>query len=316
MTSGGSYLVSLPKDWVTDNGLEKGSQVRVARLGETAIVVDAKPLERPKPRLVEIDAGEDIGREVTACYLSGFERILVRSGRMITAGQKEAIRAAASRLAGMEVINETSDSILLANLVVPTDLSIEDIMRRMHQIGSSMLLDAIESLVKGDRTLAENVVERDDSLDRLYFLLIRLLKMAVGDILLAEKMGVSPAQCLDLRLAASMMENVGDDSVRICSLPIPRTEGMTNGRLRDLAREVSILYDQAKDALLNGNFGLSNMVIRNRPRISDLISSLGDLPSELLASLEDLAAKVFDIADVVTGSRSSKRPRGEPHRSG
>jgi phosphate uptake regulator len=305
MTSGGSYLISLPKEWVKENGLSKGSQVGMIRLDQRTIMIDSAAMERPKPKQVEVKMSGDVGRELTASYLSGYDRVLVRSGSTITHAQKEAIRQSASHLAGMEVIDETSDSLLLANLVVPEDLSVEDVMRRMHQIGSSMLQDAIAALVGGDPSLAKNVIERDDALDRLYFLVIRLLRSAVRDLRVAERLGVLPAQCLDLRFAASMMEKIGDKSVSICAshLAMDPGVGMPDGAEK-VGREMANLYEQATRALLEGDFKLANGVTRSHPRVAKLVSGLrsGSPPisQEVLDALEDVATHIFDIADVVT----------------
>lgn len=306
-TSGGSYLISLPKEWVKDNGLKKGSQVGLTRLDCGTIMVDSNPLERPRQREVQVDMSEDIGRELTAYYLSGYDRILIKAKTMVTTAQKQMIKVAASRLAGMEVINETSDSLLLVNLVVPVDLSVEDVMKRMHQIGSSMLEDAIAALVEGDRSLAENVVERDDALDRLYFLVIRLLRSAVNDLRMAEKMGILPAQCLDLRFAASMMEKIGDNSVNMSSFLL---EGSSKVLLpkstMELSEEMSKQYERATRALLKGDFELSNRVTKNRVGMREMLSRLGqELPSapgarNALDIVEDAADHIFDIADAVT----------------
>jgi len=302
-TSGGSYLVSLPKEWVLKNGLEKGSTVGIVSPDMGILIVDPNPLGTREPRSIELELTQDVGRALMASYLSGYERIMIRGKKVITSSQKDKIKSSASRLAGLEIINETSDTVLLANLSVPVDLSAGDVMRRMHQIGDSMLLDAVESLVGGNEGLARNVIERDDALDRLYFLLIRLLKMAVGDQRSADKMGVLPTQCLDLRFAASMMEKIGDKSVEMCSLLLDRGVRIPR-ETSSLSLELSKIYGEATRALLEGDFGLSGKVIRNRSDITAAISSLAAesrSPSEdALGILDELADHIFDIADVVT----------------
>jgi len=299
-------LISLPKRWVAENGLRKGSQVGLLRLDNATLLVDPNPLERPRQRSIQVEMSDDIGRRLTAFYLSGYDRVMVKSKTTITSAQKDTIRAAASRLAGMEVINETSDSLLLVNLVIPVDLSVEDVMRRMHQIGNSMLVDATAALSRGDHGMAENVVARDDALDRLYFLVIRLLRSAVADMRRAEKMGVLPAQCLDLRFAASMMEKIGDDAVSMSSrLASSPTEALLPPAANDVAHEMARRYEQATRALLHGDFTLSNQVTRSRSSIGEMIEGLrhkfvGRASDDVLDTLEDVADHIFDIADVVT----------------
>lgn len=299
-------MISLPKRWVAENGLRKGSQVGLLRLDNRTLLVDPNPLERPRQRSVQVEMSDEVGRRITAFYLSGYDRITVKSKTTITSSQKDMIRAAASRLAGMEVINETSDSLLLVNLVVPVDLSVEDVMRRMHQIGSSMLVDATAALSKGDQEMAENVVARDDALDRLYFLVIRLLRSAVADMRRAEKMGVLPAQCLDLRFAASMMEKIGDDAVSMSSRLTSSSAGaLLPAAADEVAQQMVRRYEQATRALLKGDFALSNRVTRSRSDIGAMIERLRHespdrASGDVLDTLEDVADHIFDIADVVT----------------
>jgi len=301
-TSGGSYLVSLPKEWVLSNGLDKGSPVGIASPDLGTLIVDPNPMGRTEPRSIELKLTEDVGRALTASYLSGFERILIRGKQIITSSQKDRIKDSASRLAGLEIINETSDTVLLANLSVPVDLSVDDVIKRMHQIGSSMLQDAVESLVTGDEGLAKNVIERDDALDRLYFLLIRLLKMAVRDLRMAEKMGIRPTRCLDLRFAASMMEKIGDKSVEMCDLLISDGQRIPEGA-REMSVRMGELYREATRALLEGDFGLSSKVTRNRRNVMSEISGLtseGEASrGDAVGILDELADHIFDIADVV-----------------
>ena len=305
-TSGGSYLLSIPKEWVEEIGLGKGSEVGLIRLGPETIMVNLRPIKESKPRSIELEMGENIGRRLTAAYLSGYDRVLIRSSEMITAEQKDSIRAASERLTGMEIINETSDRILLVNMVVPVDLSIQDVIRRMSQVGCSMLQDSALAVENGDPKLAQNVVDRDDALDRLYFLVIRLLRRTVDDLTVAERMGVTPAQCLDLRMAASMMEKIGDESVEACEAFLSAGGGrMELEGLLDLASEMCQLYRQATTALLKGDFSMSNMVTRSHPEIRQAISQMtASRPADEVTRLvvgcfESIADHIFDIADVV-----------------
>lgn len=302
-TSGGSFLVSLPKEWVLRNRLEKGSTVGIVSPDMGILIVDPNPMGAREPRSIELELTQDIGRALTAGYLSGYERITIRGKKVITSSQKDEIESSAARLAGLEIINETSDTVLLANLSVPLDLSVVDVMRRMYQIGDSMLLDAVESLVRGNEGLAKNVIERDDALDRLYFLLIRLLKMAVRDQRSADKMGVLPTQCLDLRIAASMMEKIGDKSVEMCSLLLD-TGGRIPRETISLSLELSKIYGKATRALLESDFGLSSKVIRNRRDITEVISGLAaesrSQGEDAMGILDEITDHIFDIADVVT----------------
>ncbi len=270
-------------------------------------MVDPNPLEEPERKEREIEISENIGRELTSCYLSGYDRILVRSESRITPKEKEKIKDSSSSLAGLELIDETSNSLLLVNLKMPGDLSVRDIMKRMNEIGASMFRDTLIALSEGDTDLANDVVERDDALDRLYFLVIRLLKSAVNDLRLADKMEVTPSRCLDLRLAASVMEKIGDVSVEMNSHILGGHEELASldNEVVPLGQEMTESYRKATRALLTGSFELASQVGHARAELAEKISKLRKSTttgcgSSILDRIEDVADHIFDIADVVT----------------
>ena len=69
---------------------------------------------------------------------------------------------------------------------------------------SRMIRDAANSFVNGDIDLAKNVIERDVENNKFYFLLVRILRTIIQNPRLSEKIGITPIECLDYRLAASL----------------------------------------------------------------------------------------------------------------
>ena len=57
--------------------------------------------------------------------------------------------------------------------------------------------DAVTDLIEGDVHLAKNVVARDDEVNRLYFLLVRILRTFIQNPGLSEKLEILPIDCLD-----------------------------------------------------------------------------------------------------------------------
>jgi phosphate uptake regulator len=77
--------------------------------------------------------------------------------------------------------------------------------------------DVVNAFVGGDIELARSVMARDNEGNRLYFLLVRILRTIVQNPSLSEKLGVTPIECLDYRLAASLVEAIGDECVRVAA---------------------------------------------------------------------------------------------------
>src|SRR5438445_11712211 len=76
-------------------------------------------------------------------------------------------------------------------------------------------IDAVQAFVESNTELANRVVERDEEVDRWYFLLVRLVRAAIADTYLLEKIKVSSVDCLDFRLLASYIETFADYSVTV-----------------------------------------------------------------------------------------------------
>src|SRR5260370_10438511 len=78
-----------------------------------------------------------------------------------------------------------------------------------------MQIDAVQAFVESNTELANGVVERDEEVDRWYFLLVRLVRAAIADTYLLEKIKVSSVDCLDFRLLASYIETFADYAVTV-----------------------------------------------------------------------------------------------------
>ncbi len=81
---------------------------------------------------------------------------------------------------------------------------------RMARLTEGMLRDMREGTEQGDSKILSLVTERDDEVDRLYFLLVRALRTATINPELAEKFRLTPVECLDYRVLASFLESLGD----------------------------------------------------------------------------------------------------------
>ena len=89
----------------------------------------------------------------------------------------------------------------------------------MAIIASGMVQDAVASLQSGDLSLAEEVSQRDDEVDRFYHFIVRQLNMAVRNRAIIEEVGLLAARdCLGYRLAVKSIERVADHAAGIARL--------------------------------------------------------------------------------------------------
>ncbi len=214
-TGGGTFLVSLPKSWAEKNGLDRGSLVSVSERMNGCLVVDPKYGLEPAPQTAVIAPTPHLVHEIIGKYLLGYDIIRVEAKGRISPEEREHIKQRISRLIGLEIVEEDHSKIVMQCLLEPSSFPPEKILRREYSIAHSMHRDAVTALIESDASLAKNVIARDEEVDRLYFLLVRILRTVVQNPHLSEKLQILPIDCLDYRLAASLIESMGDQSTQI-----------------------------------------------------------------------------------------------------
>jgi len=253
VTGGSTYTVSLPKDWATSNDVSAGSVVEF-HAEEDLLLLAPKHDEDRIEGTLDIDGLEnphELTRAVMTMYVSGFDVIQLEATR-ITAEQRRIIRDATQGLVGLEVIEETSDRIVLQDLLDSSELSIHNAITRMRLVSLTMLSDAVEALIEDDDDLAANVMQRDDDVDRLWYMVSRVFRTVLRNPTAANEIGFPRETVFDYQSSARQLERIGDHATKIASLSLEIGEisGDTAELLRELESEAMTVPEMAMDALL------------------------------------------------------------------
>jgi phosphate uptake regulator len=214
-TPGGTFFVCLPKSWAEHHGLKRGSVVAMTEAVDGRLIIDTEYSAVPSPRTIILKPSSYLSREIIGNYLLGFDIIRVEAKDRISFEVRDAVKKAVGHLIGLEIVEEDYASIILQCLLEPSGFPPDKILRRSYAIAAGMHHDVLNSFLDGDIQLAKSVMARDDEGNRLYFLLVRILRTIIQNSSLGEKLGVSSIECLDYRLAASLVEAIGDECVRI-----------------------------------------------------------------------------------------------------
>jgi len=318
-TAGGTFFVSLPKSWAEQYDLRKGSILALSESSEGRLLVDARHGVEPSPRLVTLKPGPYLGREITGTYLLGFDVIRVEGKERISFEMRDVIKNSVAHLVGLEIVEEDYASVALQCLLEPSGFPPEKILRRGYTIAATMHRDVARAFVDGDVSLAKSVMARDDEGNRLYFLLVRILRTIIQNPNLSEKLGVSPIECLDYRLAASLVEAIGDECVRVSM----KTVELNGKRLDEgLGRQFLAFHtfcfqahENALTAFLTGAIDVAEKVRGMRDKVEkefgkiELVArgqSLDIVPHILSAAsfLRQIYEHSLDIADLTLPKKS------------
>ncbi len=273
MTGGSSFIVSLPKRWANNIGIKVGDELGVIEHEDGKLTISPIPHETPSEKTIEIDHSLPttlLERLIVASYLAGYDLINIKSISRITLEQRGIISGITRKLIGPEIVEETIDSILIQDILNPGDLSVRKAIKRMHMIVSSMQKDVIHALKEADLSLAKDVIQRDDDVDRLYLLIVRQLVTSVKYPITADNLKIKTTDTLDLRIVAKSLERIGDHTEKIGSvicedplkLPTQISDSISN--MNEYALD---LHREAIKALFKEDFRLANQIIEREKEI-------------------------------------------------
>ncbi len=317
-TRTGTFFVTLPRTWAEQYGLKKGTVVAVSETGDGKLLIDTKYNVEPSPRAISLKPGPYLGREIIGKYLLGFDIICVEAKERISFEVRDDVKKTVGRLVGLEIVEEDYARIVLQCLLEPSGFPPEKILRRGYAIVASMHRDVVNSFVDGDVQLAKSVIARDDESNRLYFLLVRILRTIIQNPSLSDKLGVSSIECLDYRLAASLVEAVGDECARIALKTVELKGAKLSDDLKKLFVDFYTLcfeaHENALTAFFVGDITLAEGVRGMREKTEKAFANIEkfaraqslDIVPQILAIasfLRQIYEHSVDIADLVMPKR-------------
>jgi len=275
-----SLVVSLPKHWVELNELKRGDTVSLAVQRDRSLVVfpSVKKGEKRKEITLHVNTDEKeplIVRRIIGCYLNGYSVIKVLSKKIFSVPQRKAIRNIV-RMLFMRIMESNSKSMYIQTLIDETKASLELAIHRMHLISHSMCRDALKSLKNRDVMLAKSVFSLDDDVDHFSYLLLRLLRDAAQDTILANQLEIDPIDCMDYQTLVYRVEHAADHSATIAKQLI-----LLNGSRQKIPDELLTLlftagteavnlYDKALTAFFSKNVADSVEIIEQEKKVEKL----------------------------------------------
>ena len=141
-TGRGSYITSLPKEWVQTLGLHKGSEIAFKVTDESALllvprtIIEGRKEDAAKEHLLSLSQTEDLRsvcRKIISLYVVSAHLIYIRVKEgNIDPKLRDAINnTVRNTLLGSEIIEESANRITIQVLINHPDFSIEQALRRM-----------------------------------------------------------------------------------------------------------------------------------------------------------------------------------------
>jgi phosphate uptake regulator len=212
-------------------------------------------------------------------------------------------------LIGLALVEESRNELVFQCLLNYNDLPLGRVIKNMYGLVLSMIADSMTALKDHNMEIAEDVIQRDDDVDRFYLLSVRQLKASMEDIELAEKIGIrTPSDCLGYRLITKSIERVGDHAVKIARNVLKMDAGVNADepifKMAELSRKI---FESSIDSMTQEDLQVINKIVMEAKKVSQFgisLESRGDQGSGnielsmILESLRRVAEYSADIAEV------------------
>ena len=309
---GSSILVSLPKQWVDDHNLVKSSQVQIETLENSLSITVGEGRKLSKEIEIEypLPNEENIAANITGAYLLGYDTIKIKGKSTISVKDREIIRESMRRLVGMEILDEDASNINGQFLLDETSLNPKTIFKRMSSIALGMFDETLSALTTGDSTNLQTIPNRDDEINRQYFLLVRFIRSTMVDRRLAGIFNLENIDILDYRIAGNILETAGDTIVDLAkSISGTSLSATEQKKMYDIAKDIEKIQSKSIDAFITNNRNLAIEAIglhkEYQSKISKtrlLLEHKKQVPIALLDLIhvfEKIAQSWSDISDLV-----------------
>ncbi|MCJ7559041.1 AbrB/MazE/SpoVT family DNA-binding domain-containing protein [Candidatus Bathyarchaeota archaeon] len=228
-TGRGSYIISLPKEWIQDIGLKRGSEIAFNVQTDSSLTLVPRKLKEKteedestklKEYYINVGPEEDLQstlRMIKALYVISADimRIHFRGIEDASKCKTEIKNFARDTFLGSEVIEETPDEITFQILIKHSEFPIEKAVRRMAIIALSANRDAISALKNRNQELFQNVINTNHDVNRLGLYVVRQLKFGIERNLFRELGFETPKEFLLYRIVVNDIKNIGENALNI-----------------------------------------------------------------------------------------------------
>ena len=281
-TGGSTYIISLPKRWIDQNQLKKGSVIKLREEegGLISIIPTEASIEQDRDeasiKVKPKDSPELIIRKTVSTYLVGYNMIRIRAekqNQLSTKQRLELKKFSRNMLVGTEIVTDTPEELTLQVLLSYPELSVQSALRRMSIITASMQRDAITALKELDRQHAKEVLTTDNEVDRFNLYIVRQLKTAIQNPRIIKEIGLKTARdCLGYRLVTKSVERTADHAARIADnvlLIKNKLDPETNEKFEKMSNLAVSMFETAIEALFRQDYALAESIVE---KTNDIVS--------------------------------------------
>jgi phosphate uptake regulator len=266
-TGGSSFIISLPKPWIERYNIQKNDTLGIISQPDGNLLItpqiDTEKLTKTKEIMADdFEDNNFLFRVLIGAYIMGFSIIIIKSSKKFEPHIKDCIREFTQVAIGPEIEEESDNFIKIRDLVNPKEMPVEKTIRRMYILAGGMFTDSMNAFKNGNVKLAEQIIKSDNDVDRLHYLIMRQVNMALSDIIICQKMDVTLGGAVNFQQISRFLERIADHAVKISKNVLNLKNYSVDEKLKDEIEEASKLslelLNRSLDAWLQKNIILAN----------------------------------------------------------
>ncbi|MBT3297425.1 phosphate uptake regulator PhoU [archaeon] len=300
-----SFVVSIPKPWITKQKLKKGDVLYFQDQGPNLILMPKINEENEdKSITINVDGktARQIQRELIPAYMNNF-KVITFVGKEIKNKAKD-IEPIVQNLIALEIMEQTSSRIVAKDFLNFKDLSLNNLVRKMDIITRSMIEDCVNMF---NEDSYENINHRDRDVNRISYLVFRIINYGLENQAYSSKHFKMDARDLfQYYLLTYHVEALADDVRRVArfmkQVDLDKNE---KKELVQLIKDGQENYLKTMKAFHNKDFSLAHQIAEQKKEIINrseiLFEKIRDIKGsgELINHLKRMIVNIHKMARII-----------------
>jgi phosphate uptake regulator len=296
---GGTYMVSLPKEWAESRDIDRGDTVNVHSHIDGILVIQTGEREEDTPGAVTVpvtaDDTDELERTLRAAYAAGSTEVTFDAVETFTSEQRRIINQVARNLPGVSIAEESGTSISVRTMLDADEVSIRQSVRQLKFVALSMHRDATAPLT--GETEPASLTDRDDQADRLYAMIDRTFTRGLARLDQVDALELTRPELFELWAATHELERVADHAEAL-GTEVRRIDGSVDqsvlGEIDVIASQSRQIVSESVDALVgDGDIDTLHETLNARDALREEITAC----TYELSTSETNAERVIPVLD-------------------